>query len=85
MLACDKGGLDCLADVREQHLQLLKIMHAVGLKWAEKYMNENESLAFRLGYHSVYINHKFFNVLNFVIVCSLLCVISVSNSFGLSY
>lgn len=60
VLACDKGGLDCLAYVREQHLQLLKKMHAVGLKWAEKYLNENESLAFRLGYHSVYINHKFF-------------------------
>lgn len=53
VLAQVEGGLDCLADVREQHLQLLKTMHAVGLKWVEKYLNENESLAFRLGYHSV--------------------------------
>nr|URM60674.1 APRATAXIN-like protein [Gymnema sylvestre] len=53
VLARAEEGLDCLADVRAQHLQLLKTMHAIGLKWAEKYLNENESLAFRLGYHSV--------------------------------
>lgn len=53
MLArCD--GLDSLADVSKEHLQLLKMMHAVGLKWAEKFLLENASLVFRLGYHSVY-------------------------------
>jgi aprataxin len=31
----------------------LKRMHAVGLKWAEKFLSENASLVFRLGYHSV--------------------------------
>ncbi|RDX69924.1 Transcription factor bHLH140, partial [Mucuna pruriens] len=46
------GGLDCLADVQEEHLHLLKKMHDVGLKWAEKFLNENDSLVFRLGYHS---------------------------------
>lgn len=33
---------------------MLKTMHAVGLKWAEEFLNENESLIFRLGYHSVW-------------------------------
>nr|GME08854.1 transcription factor bHLH140 [Ipomoea batatas]GME19944.1 transcription factor bHLH140 [Ipomoea batatas] len=46
-------GLDRLADVSKEHLPLLKTMHAVGLKWAEEFLNENESLIFRLGYHSV--------------------------------
>ncbi|KAL5740355.1 hypothetical protein ACOSQ2_029535 [Xanthoceras sorbifolium] len=48
---CD--GLDRLADVRKEHLQLLKKMHTVGIKWAEKFLDEDASLVFRLGYHSV--------------------------------
>ncbi|KAJ0088338.1 hypothetical protein Patl1_31382 [Pistacia atlantica] len=48
---CD--GLDHLADVSKEHLQLLKMMHAMGLKWAEKFLLEDASLVFRLGYHSV--------------------------------
>ncbi|AES59709.2 putative adenylylsulfatase [Medicago truncatula] len=47
------GGLDCLSDVQNEHLSVLKRMHAVGLKWAEKFLSENSSLVFRLGYHSV--------------------------------
>lgn len=47
------AGLDQLADVRPEHLHLLRSMHNVGLKWAEKFLTENESLVFRLGYHSV--------------------------------
>ncbi|OIW01556.1 hypothetical protein TanjilG_10838 [Lupinus angustifolius] len=46
-------GLDCLADAQNEHLQLLKNMHDVGLKWVEKFLHENASLVFRLGYHSV--------------------------------
>ncbi|KAL2509968.1 transcription factor bHLH [Forsythia ovata] len=46
-------GLNRLADVRREHLSLLKTMYAVGLKWTEKFLDENKSLAFRLGYHSV--------------------------------
>ena len=46
-------GLDRLADVRNEHLQILQTMHAVGMKWAEKFLHEDASLAFRLGYHSV--------------------------------
>ncbi|WOG88227.1 hypothetical protein DCAR_0207461 [Daucus carota subsp. sativus] len=46
------AGLDQLADVRPEHLHLLRSMHNVGLKWAEKFLTENESLVFRLGYHS---------------------------------
>ncbi|XVF76855.1 hypothetical protein PTKIN_Ptkin13bG0300500 [Pterospermum kingtungense] len=46
-------GLDCLADVRKEHLQLLQTMHEVGLKWADKFLREDASLIFRLGYHSV--------------------------------
>ncbi|XP_071722926.1 transcription factor bHLH140 [Rutidosis leptorrhynchoides] len=45
-------GLDRLADVRQEHLPILKTMHAVGLKWAETFLKENDSLIFRLGYHS---------------------------------
>ncbi|WMV45028.1 hypothetical protein MTR67_038413 [Solanum verrucosum] len=46
-------GLDRLEDVKKEHLTLLKTMHSVGLKWAEKLLSENNSLTFRLGYHSV--------------------------------
>lgn len=46
-------GLDRLADVRKENLQLLRTMHDVGLKWAEKYLSEDKTLIFRLGYHSV--------------------------------
>ncbi|OIT21158.1 PREDICTED: transcription factor bHLH140 [Nicotiana attenuata] len=45
-------GLDRLADVQKEHLTLLKTMHSVGLKWAEMFLSENNSLIFRLGYHS---------------------------------
>ena len=59
------GGLDCLSDVQNEHLSVLKRMHAVGLKWAEKFLSENSSLVFRLGYHSVcrvYIQDLFFSL-----------------------
>lgn len=46
-------GLDHLADVHNEHLQLLEKMHTIGLKWAEKFLQEDSSLIFRLGYHSV--------------------------------
>ncbi|GAV73582.1 Macro domain-containing protein/DcpS_C domain-containing protein/AAA_33 domain-containing protein [Cephalotus follicularis] len=45
-------GLDCLADVRQEHLQLVMAMHAVGMKWTEKFLRDDTSLFFRLGYHS---------------------------------
>ncbi|WCJ28024.1 APRATAXIN-like [Euphorbia peplus] len=45
-------GLDSLADVHQEHLQLLMTMHAVGLKWAEKFFVEDSSMFFRVGYHS---------------------------------
>ncbi|KAF6151565.1 hypothetical protein GIB67_021751 [Kingdonia uniflora] len=48
-----KDGLGRLADVRETHLPLLKTMHDVGEKWAKKFLSEDPSLIFRLGYHSV--------------------------------
>lgn len=46
-------NLDRLADVREEHVGLLRIMHEVGLKWAKKFLQDDSSLVFRLGYHSV--------------------------------
>uniref|UniRef100_A0ACD5XKH9 Uncharacterized protein n=1 Tax=Avena sativa TaxID=4498 RepID=A0ACD5XKH9_AVESA len=46
-------GLDSLADVKKEHLPLLRSMHSVGLKWAQKFLEEDASLTFRLGYHSV--------------------------------
>ncbi|KAI3781641.1 hypothetical protein L2E82_11661 [Cichorium intybus] len=45
-------GVDRLSDIRKEHLPILRTMHAVGLKWAEIFLKENESLIFRLGYHS---------------------------------
>ncbi|XP_039019501.1 transcription factor bHLH140 isoform X2 [Hibiscus syriacus] len=46
-------GLDCLADVRKEHLHLLKTMHEVGLRWTNKFLGEDASLVIRLGYHSI--------------------------------
>ncbi|CAM0872711.1 unnamed protein product [Alopecurus aequalis] len=46
-------GLDSLADVKKEHLSLLRSMHSVGVKWAQKFLEEDASLTFRLGYHSV--------------------------------
>ncbi|XP_048225868.1 transcription factor bHLH140 isoform X3 [Ricinus communis] len=45
-------GLDGLADVHEEHIQLLTTMHTVGLKWAKRFLHEDSSMIFRLGYHS---------------------------------
>lgn len=52
-------GLDGLADVRKEHLPLLKTMHSAGLKWAEKFLHEDASSTFRLGYHSVYAYYNY--------------------------
>ncbi|KAF2306426.1 hypothetical protein GH714_017973 [Hevea brasiliensis] len=41
-------GLDCLADVQQEHLQLLTTMHDVGLRWAEKFLHEDSSMIFAL-------------------------------------
>lgn len=46
-------GLDCLSVIRRESLPMLKKMHDVGLKWAEKFSSHEPSLEFRLGYHSV--------------------------------
>lgn len=46
-------GLDSLADVKKVHLPLLRSLHSAGLKWAHKFLEEDASLKFRLGYHSV--------------------------------
>ncbi|KAL9242587.1 hypothetical protein vseg_016573 [Gypsophila vaccaria] len=46
-------GLDGINDVCQKHLPLLKTMHKVGTKWVEKFLQEDETLIFRLGFHSV--------------------------------
>ncbi|KAL6901901.1 hypothetical protein ACP4OV_004777 [Aristida adscensionis] len=46
-------GLDSLAEVKTEHLAVLRMMHSTGMKWAQKFMEEDTSLVFRLGYHSV--------------------------------
>ncbi|KAG8096390.1 hypothetical protein GUJ93_ZPchr0013g36375, partial [Zizania palustris] len=46
-------GLDSLADVNKEHLSLLRRMHSAGVKWAQKFLEEDPSLVFRLGFHSV--------------------------------
>ncbi|CAN0927834.1 Transcription factor bHLH140 [Linum grandiflorum] len=45
-------GLDQLADANADHLQQLSTMHSVAMKWAERFLQEDSSLVFRLGYHS---------------------------------
>jgi aprataxin len=47
------NGLDSLADVTKEHLPLLRMTHSTGVKWAQKFLEEDTSLVFRLGYHSV--------------------------------
>lgn len=47
------NGLDRLEDVCQEHLQLLKTMHQVGMNWTERLLLEDDSLIFRLGFHSV--------------------------------
>lgn len=61
-------SLDCLADARKEHLPLLETMHAVGMKWADKFLNENAPLVFRLGYHSVSNNHNLDFALPFALI-----------------
>ncbi|GAB2299123.1 hypothetical protein Dimus_033195 [Dionaea muscipula] len=46
------GGLDCLKDVSREHVELLKLMHEAGTRWAAKFLQDDASLIFRLGYHS---------------------------------
>lgn len=46
-------GLDRLADVGKEHLSLLQNMHKLGEDWITCFLNEDPSLIFRLGYHSV--------------------------------
>ncbi|XP_021769673.1 transcription factor bHLH140-like isoform X1 [Chenopodium quinoa] len=47
------NGLDGVGDVCQEHLQLLRTMQQVGIKWTERFLQEDESLIFRLGFHSV--------------------------------
>lgn len=47
------NGLDCLEDARREHLPMLRSMHSAGVKWVKKFLSEDPSLVFRLGYHSV--------------------------------
>jgi aprataxin len=47
------NGLDSLADVKKEHLPLLRKMHSAGMKWAQEFLEEDTSLVFRLGYHLV--------------------------------
>ncbi|XP_078160370.1 APRATAXIN-like protein isoform X1 [Carex rostrata] len=47
------NGLDCLEDAKREHLPMLRSMHSAGVKWVNKFLSEDPSLYFRLGYHSV--------------------------------
>lgn len=53
LVICRTDGLDSLADVKKVHLPLLRSLHSAGLKWAHKFLEEDPSLTFRLGYHSI--------------------------------
>ncbi|KAH7429404.1 hypothetical protein KP509_09G046400 [Ceratopteris richardii] len=45
-------GLDCVKDLNRSHIQLLKNLQALGEEWVQNLLNEDQSLVFRLGYHS---------------------------------
>ncbi|KAG2262363.1 hypothetical protein Bca52824_069442 [Brassica carinata] len=46
-------SVDGLEDVGSANIQLLEEMHDVGMKWIKRFQDEDASLIFRLGYHSV--------------------------------
>lgn len=46
-------SVDGLEDVGRENIQLLEEMQNVGLKWVQRFQDEDPSLIFRLGYHSV--------------------------------
>ncbi|KAJ0228903.1 Transcription factor bHLH140 [Hirschfeldia incana] len=46
-------NVDGLEDVGRENIQLLEEMHNVGMKWVQRFQDEDASLVFRLGYHSV--------------------------------
>lgn len=52
LVVARQKGLDSLADVQKEHLSILETINSVGLKWAEKFLCEEASLVFRIGYHS---------------------------------
>ncbi|KAI5077559.1 hypothetical protein GOP47_0007383 [Adiantum capillus-veneris] len=45
-------GLDSLEDLNSSHIQLVKNLHALGEAWVQKLLEEDQSLVFRIGYHS---------------------------------
>ncbi|XP_040378493.1 transcription factor bHLH140 [Oryza brachyantha] len=53
LIVSRRDGLDSLADVKKEHLPLLRTIHSAGVKWAQKFLEGDSSLVFRLGYHSV--------------------------------
>ncbi|KAK8928562.1 Transcription factor bHLH140 [Platanthera zijinensis] len=64
-------GVDSLSDIRRENLPILKKMHDVGLKWAEKFCSHDPSLVFRLGYHSEALSHRKWHVAMLVEICAL--------------
>lgn len=46
-------SVDGLEDVGRENIQLLEEMQNVGMKWVQRFQDEDPSLIFRLGYHSV--------------------------------
>ncbi|XP_019058413.1 PREDICTED: transcription factor bHLH140 [Tarenaya hassleriana] len=53
LIIARQEGLDRFADAQREHLQLLQKMHDVGSKWVKRFWDDDPSLVFRLGYHSV--------------------------------
>ncbi|XP_057862427.2 transcription factor bHLH140 [Cryptomeria japonica] len=47
------NGLNSLEDAGKEHLQHLQNIHNLGQEWVAKFLNEDQSMIFRLGYHSV--------------------------------
>ncbi|KAG0560402.1 hypothetical protein KC19_10G178600 [Ceratodon purpureus] len=52
LIIARRDGLDSIEDVGSQHLPILKHMHSLGETWARRYIDEDPTLVFRLGYHS---------------------------------
>lgn len=53
LVVARQENVDGLEDVGRENIKLVEEMHNVGMKWVKRFQDEDASLIFRLGYHSV--------------------------------
>lgn len=60
LVVARQENVDGLEDVGRENIKLVEEMHNVGMKWVKRFQDEDASLIFRLGYHSVSTYPSFF-------------------------